>query len=581
MKIAVNDDEVEEVAAEIAADEQEGKTEVIEDARDERVDARAPFKARLARFIKSGVGKTIIGFLLLVAIVLAVPMTRYAFLGLMIAKPATITVVDSITGKPVSDATIHFGQNDGTTDSKGVATINGTSVGDHVLKVEKKYYATANTDYLVPIFGSAHTTVKLTATGRVASVTVTNGISGQPLSGATVQIGDTSATSGDNGVASIALATATADQTGQVTLAGYNTASVTVNTKDMAPQVAVKLVPSGNVYFISNRTGAYDVMSSALDGTNQKVVLAGTGSEVGNELQLLPTADNSYLAYVARRNGDTAPAIYIITTSNGAVNEIPNSVGAGAIGWINDTFYYSTFNYNSGVITDKRQQLLAYNAANGQVTTVDASHLVGNPGQYNYTYAEQGLGNFVLVGNRIYYAKCWSYGMYYTGSQDQQASLMAVVNGSAISLKDVTQNGGGYCSTAAATPNQIYYIMNFTTGAQPNAYVYAPGKAVESTSSTSAQAYNTNFPYLISPDGTKTFWTETRDGKQVSFIGDANGNNAKQVSAADYTAYGWFTDKYVLYSKGGSQLYIAAVGDTLDGSHKITDYFSPQRPIAG
>ena len=354
MKITVNDKEVDEVAAEIAADEQEGRTEVIEDARDEHVDERVPFKSRLWGFVKSGLGRAIIGLLLLITVILAVPMTRYALLGLVITKPAVITVVDSTTGKPVSDATIHFGQNDGTTDSKGVATIDGMSVGDHVLTVEKKYYATAKTDYVVPIFSSARTTVKLTATGRVASITITNEISGKPISGATVKIGDTTATSGDNGVASIALATASADQTGQVTLNGYNTANVTVNTKDMAPQVAVKLVPQGNVYFISNRTGAYDVMSSQLDGTNQKVVLAGTGSEVGNELQLLPTADNSYLAYFARRNGDTSPAVYIITTSNGAVNEIPNSTNANVIGWIDGTFYYSTYNYNNGVITDKR-----------------------------------------------------------------------------------------------------------------------------------------------------------------------------------------------------------------------------------
>ena len=200
---------------------------------------------------------------------------------------------------------------------------------------------------------------------------------------------------------------------------------------------------------------------------------------------------------------------------------------------------------------------------------VDSSHLDGD----TYAYAEQGLSGYQLVGNRIYYAKCWGYSMYYGGNQNRTASLTAVIDGKAVSLKDISQNGQAYCDTVAAKPNAIYYRINYTSDNHADSYRYQPGKAVESVQVSDGQLYNSRYTYFTSPNGEKTYWTETRDGKAVTFMGDASGQNEVQVSGADYTAYGWFGNDYVLYSKNGSELYVAAAGATLDGAHKVTDYY--------
>lgn len=150
---------VEDSIAEIAAAEEQGKAEVIADTRDERLGDHRPIKHKLLDFAKSGPGLAIIGAVLIVAVALAVPMTRYALVGTFLNKQTTITVVDELSGKPVSEALVHFGRHDGKTDSKGVAKLDGVSVGDHLLSVEKKYYTTAETSYLVPINGEAKTTV--------------------------------------------------------------------------------------------------------------------------------------------------------------------------------------------------------------------------------------------------------------------------------------------------------------------------------------------------------------------------------------------------------------------------------------
>ena len=82
--------------------------------------------------------------------------------------------------------------------------------------------------------------------------------------------------------------------------------------------------------------------------------------------------------------------------------------------------------------------------------------------------------------------------------------------------------------------------------------------------------------YLMSPSGTKTFWSEMRDGKSVMFQGDNALNNRLEVQAGDFAPYGWYGNDYVLYTKSGSQLYIAPVGSAFNGEHKITDYHRAQ-----
>lgn len=567
---------VEDSIAEISkAEEQRPLQEIIEPSREEHLGDHRPRGKKFVSFLKSGKGIALVAFVVLLAAIFIIPMTRYALAGVFINKQTTITVVDDTTGKPVSEAVVHFGRMDAKTDSKGVAILSNVSVGDHPLTVEKKYYATTTTSYLVPIFNQAQATIKLKATGRVATVTVTNAISGKPVAGAAVKIGDTVATADDNGVAMIALATKDADQTGTVSFKGFRAYDLSVNTKDMAPSVATALVPDGNVYFLSNRTGSYDVMSSTLDGKDQKVVVKGTGKEVAFELQLLASPNRNYLAYVARRGNETAPDIYVINTATGAMDKVGESTAGTVIGWIENKLYFGKYSYNNGIMVDKRAQLLAYAADTKQLATVDSSRLEGD--QTNY--AELGLGNYQLVGDRIYYPKCWDYSSYFTGNQERTASLMAIVDGKPTSLKDVSQKGQAYCDTVATKPGVVYYRLNFWNESRSDSYRYQLGKAVDAVQVNDGELYNNHYTYLASPSGEKTAWTETRDGKKVSFIGNANGQNEQQIGSATYETYGWFGDDYVLYSKAGSELYVAATSAQLDGAHKVTDYYSQPRMI--
>jgi len=85
-------------------------------------------------------------------------------------------------------------------------------------------------------------------------------------------------------------------------------------------------------------------------------------------------------------------------------------------------------------------------------------------------------------------------------------------------------------------------------------------------------------PYLASPSGNSTFWSEPRDGKNSLFVGDQAGSNAKQIaSLSDYQTYGWYSEDYLLASKNGSELYIfGSEGIKKESAAlKITDYHKP------
>ncbi len=532
-----------------------------------------PSKNKFVRFLKSWWSKVALVVLLVIAI-FAVPMTRYALMGFFVTKTVTVSVVDSTTGKPVSDAIVHLGRQDGKTDAQGLASISNAAVGDHSLVVEKKNYETSTTSYLVPIiFGVKNDPVKLKATGRLFSVTVTNSISDKAVSNASVIFGDVSAKTDSTGLATVSLPVTPAQQDGTISADGYNPSTISFDANKGDNQtVAMTLSPSGTVYFLSNRNGTYDVMSASLDGSSPEVVLKGTGKEVQYELQLFASPSRDTLAYYARRDA-ARPMIYIIDT---ATNTVTDTIDSGSssmnpIGWMGNTFYYTLYTQMSPV-ADGRNKLIAYSAAAKQNTTVDQSHVTGdatNP-------LEESLSSrFQIANNRIYYAKCWSY-VSYAGAAaiNQQMSFVSVADGKATVLKTVDQTSPSYCDTVVKQPNIVNFkVTNAGDGTNAQYFTYERGKTVISAQLGDADfATSTNF--LTSLSGNKTFWTETRDGKKVSFEGDASGGSATQVSGTDYTAYGWIGDDYVLYSKGGSELFIAAAGAQLDGTHKITDYFS-------
>src|SRR5690242_14563368 len=84
-------------------------------------------------------------------VLLAVPYSRYGFLGQVIKRDITVTITDSRTHKPVSDMVVETGRQKVKTDAKGEAHFKRVPVGDWELVGNKKYYNLLDTHIMVPL----------------------------------------------------------------------------------------------------------------------------------------------------------------------------------------------------------------------------------------------------------------------------------------------------------------------------------------------------------------------------------------------------------------------------------------------
>src|SRR5690606_15271214 len=124
---------------------------------------------------------------------------------------------------------------------------------------------------------------------------------------------------------------------------GFNDTKVKIkvparDAKDDDRTFAYTLTPTGKIYFLSKRTGKVDVMKCNLDGTDQAVVLAGTGSEDQDDTQLLASTDWKYLALKSRREGKYSKIYIINTQDDKLITADEGEASFQSYGWIDHNF---------------------------------------------------------------------------------------------------------------------------------------------------------------------------------------------------------------------------------------------------
>lgn len=539
-------------------------------------------------FLKTKKGKVIVivaALLLVVGAILAIPFTRYGVLGVFIKKEVTITVLDQSSKKPVSGAIVTVGTNIATTDAKGIAKLPSVSVGQYKLNVEKKYYESASQDYLVPILAAPEDAKpQLKATGRSIEITVTNKVTGSPVKGAAVTVSDSTVATDEKGVASIILPVKSEPQAGSVKSEGYNDTKfdLTVENKD-GQKKTVPVVPSGTIYFLSKRTGKVDVMKSNLDGTNAQVVVAGTGQENDASTVLLATTDWKYLALQASRDSDQ-PKLYLIDTATSKLSVIDEgSVDFQLTGWSGHNFVFQANRKTANFWENKRTALKSFNAESGKLTTLDETEGSGT----NYTdYASQNLANVYAIDGNVIYTKSWDLGTAVTAGSRQSSIMSVSVSGSGKkSLKDFPVSQIAYFESKLYKPAEVYFRVVARADSKATYYEYEDGAVGETGDTNDAKFYNGFYTtYLYSPSGNKTMWYEPRDGKNLIFVGDKDGNNGREIGVGEFTPYGWYSDSYILLSKKGSELYAFGATGTFSETaqpQKITDYHKAQLSYPG
>jgi hypothetical protein len=365
-----------------------------------------------------------------------------------------------------------------------------------------------------------------------------------------------------------------------VVASGYNNLAASVEvTTGVVDANTLQLVPAGRVYFLSNLSGKIDVVSTNLDGSGRQTVLAGTGSEDANATLLLASRDWKYLALLSKRSGNTQ--LYLITAASGQLTTIDSSANIFTpIGWSGHYFVYKANNTAISNWQPGGTVIKSYDADTAKSVTLASTTATGTS---NADAQYQNIWDAAFVGDSLVYDVTWYVypgNLAVAGQQDTLMSVKPDGTGSK-TLKSVDASQYYISNLNAANPVQAYFGVYSSTSSAANYYRLDSNGSVTQSSTITSDSVSKGYPtYLLSPSGNATFWGEQRDGKNTLFTGDANGSSATQIATlSDYTAYGWYTDSYLLVQKGGSELYIMppSGGTPL----KISDYYKPQYGLYG
>lgn len=509
--------------------------------------------------------------LALVVIVFAVPFLRYGAAGILIKKPVTLRIVDAGSSRPVSGVRVTISTTEATTNREGIAEFSGISVGEHFVTYEKKNYDDVKSSILVPILSEYKgEPQKLTANGRTLELKFVDSISGAVVKGVTATTEGAVTTVDDSGTATMVFAANPVEQPLQAKADGYNTLDTRIDTSIEDPQT-IKLVPSGRVYFLSKRTGTISVMSAQLDGSDVREVLRGTGRE-GDDTSLLSSPDWRHAMLIARRDEKTQ--LYSLDLATGAIRLADDrDVYVTPIGWANGRFYYKSNLSVSNSWTDKASAIMSFSPTNNDRRVIDETVGIGD--SYHAFAAESIVGG-EIVGDKIIYAKYWTYGQYYSGERGRPVSFMSISTDTATrnQLRQLNIDNITYAQTVLKSPAQLLVGFGKYDGSI-EAYRYSGSDLTRVNATAGEFDSQMRSTYMISPDGKRVVWSEPRDGQNVSFIANRDLSDRQEISRSEYTPTGWVGDKYVLYSRSQSQLYITAAGSPLDGAIKLTDYHRP------
>jgi len=506
----------------------------------------------------------------LVAIILAIPFTRYFVLSPVVKKDVTIKVIDSKTQKPVTNINIELGGVSSQSDKDGIVKLSNVPVGQYELKVEKQYYKAYAENYTVPVFNSPQSpTVKIDAVGRQVSVSISNKITGEALDDVVIEANGTKATTGNDGLATIILPPTTETIQASLKKDGYNSVNVELKIDDTIVNT-YSITSSGSVYYLSKATGKINVMKSNIDGTNATVVVAATGQESDYETSLLSSRDWQYSALNATRT-DNKQRLYLLSADKDELSVIDQGDASfNLVGWYGHNFVYTVYRNGGNAWDNKKQALKSYNADTRKVTTLDET--IGS-GSSNYDYSYENFSNVYIMKDELVYLKSWTSN-YGTGNT-KESSLYAINPAGGAKKTVKTFPSDRYVNLKLYEPQGLYLQVT-----SPSVfYEYEDGKIKEVTDINDNQ-FSSFYPtFLVSPSGKQTLWYEPRDGKNTVFVGNEVGKNPKTIgNLSEYTPYGWYgtNDEYILLTKKGSELYISSatkvIGENDYQPLKITDY---------
>jgi hypothetical protein len=547
----LKDPKTDQAVDEIVAAESDELLEIEDAVRDTDEPVKAPAKPRrsLGQLLKAAWSHKSVRWLLLLLLIgglLAAgifPRSRYFLLNTAgVRAESSLTVLDNSTQLPLKNVQVSLGGASGLTDGSGKAQLKHVKLGHTTLTVEKRAFATATKSVTVGWGSNPLADISLTPTGTQYSFTVTDFLSGKPVAHVEASSGEASALSDDKGM--IKLTLDKPEDTFTVTLKGdgFRDETLTLNVADKADH-AVKLVPARKQLFISKRTGKYDLYSVYIDGKDEKLVLAGSGSE-RDDMVIVTHPTAHVAAYVSTRgnqhNSDNylLSNLILINTDDNSTTNVTASERIQVVDWSGDKLVYVQIAAGASANNPKRYRLMSYDYQTQTNKELAASNF---------------FNDVVAVNGAVYYAPSSAYQSSKTG------------------LYRVNPDGS---NQTTVFDQEVWNIIrtsydHLALSVQQQWYDYRIGDKTPSKLN-SAPANQVPRVYIESPDGKHSAWIDTRDGKGVLLIYDPNSKEEKTLTSQNGLTYPvtWLSNSVLIYRIKNAQ-ETADYAVSLDGGNPV------------
>lgn len=445
---------------------------------------------------------TIIILVLAVAAVATIPKSRYLVLNTAgVRGSLSVQVLDESTLQPLKNVEISAQDVRAVTNTEGQARLEKVKLGSSELVIEKRAFAPIRKKITIGWGSNPQGETKLTPVGAQYSFLVTDFLSGKGIEKIEAISGEASALSDEHG--KIRLTLEEPPDEIEVTIKGSDfreeTFKINASTKD---ERAVQLVPARKQVFVSKRSGKYDVFKIDIDGKNEERILAGTGNE-RPEMVLIPHPKDEVVALVSTREGKRnsdgflMSTLTIIDLSDNSTKSVVTSERVQLVDWIGDRLIYVQIAAGTSGANPTRHRLMSYNHEEGTNKELAASNT---------------FNDVMVAAGKLYYAPSSAY------------------QNAAANLYRLDADGTGRTSILGKEAWNLFRTAydHIAVSATNEWYDYRLGDS-KPAKLNGEPANLTSRVYVDGPDGKKSLWVDSRDGKGVLLAYDIEGKTDKDL----------------------------------------------------
>lgn len=416
------------------------------------------------------------------------PNSRYWVLNKAgVKSSASVVVSDASTLRPLKNVAVTVAGHTVQTDVEGRAQFEQLQLGPTEVVVSKRAFAEERKNVTIGWGSNPLGDVSLKPVGNQYIFVVTDMLSGKPIASAEVVLGESSATSSDDGKAILTLEETEAD-TADVVIkaAGYRDEATTLDLNSKS-EVKVALTPNQKIAFISKRSGTYDIYTIDADGKNEKLIVAGSGSETTDiTFAQHPAADR--VALVSTRDGKRSSdgvllsSLTFVNLADGATKSVIESPQIRLVGWAGNRLVYVQQVTGASVEDPQRYKLMSYDYLSGDNRQLAAA---------NY------FNDVIVINKKVYFAPSSAY-----------------QNGVNVGVFVVEAGGDGKQPIFDQESWNMYRTAydHLALAVQQDWYDFVIGSS-KPTKLNGQPSSTTSRVYTDSPDGSKSVWVDSRDGK--------------------------------------------------------------------